>query len=98
MSYQSQVIRLQTDSDYSKRLPINLCADLLRLLKPLMTYSVRMAVEGSSVAIGRAPSWLVKASDVRFVDYAKDGNDTLIQLQLPVLGVAARELYNQAES
>jgi hypothetical protein len=97
MRYESQVIRLQTDSDYSKRLPINLCGDLLRLLKPLMTYSVRMAVEGSSVAIGRAPSWLAMASDVRFADYARDGNDTLIQLDLPALGVAAPELYEKAD-
>src|SRR5712692_8873135 len=97
MRYEAQVIRLQTDSDYSKRLPINLCGDLLRFLKPLAAYSVRMAVEGSSVAIGRAPNWLAMASDLRFVDYTRDGNDTLIQLQLPVLGVAAPELYDQAE-
>jgi hypothetical protein len=97
MRYQSQVLRLQTDSDYSKRLPIRLCGELLRLLRPLMTYSVRMAVEGSSVAVGRTPGWLAAASDVRFVDYARDGNDTLIQLDLPALGAAAPELYDQAE-
>jgi hypothetical protein len=97
MHYSSQVLRLQTDSDYSKRLPIHLCGDLLRLLKPLMAYSVRMAVEGSSVAVGRTPTWLATASDVRFVEYARDGNDTLIQLDLPALGAAAPELYDQAE-
>jgi hypothetical protein len=96
MLYQSQVIRLQTDSDYSQRLPILLCGDLLRLLKPLMTYSVRMAVEGSSVAAGRTPGWLTTASDVRFADYSRDGNDTLIHLELPALGEAAPELYEQA--
>lgn len=41
--------------------------------------------------------WLANASDVRFVDYAKDGNDTLIQLDVPNLGVAAPKLYEQAE-
>ncbi len=97
MGYQSQVLRLQTDSDYSKRLPIHLCGELLRLLRPLMTYSVRMAVEGSSVAAGRTPGWLAAASDVRFVDYARDGNDTLIRLDLPALGTAAPELYDQKE-
>lgn len=97
MRYQSQVLRLQTDSDYSKRLPIQLCGELLRLLRPLMTYSVRMAVEGSSVAVGRTPTWLATASDVRFVDYARDGNDTLIHLDLPSLETAAPEFYNQAE-
>jgi len=56
-----------------------------------------MAVEGSSVAVGRMPGWLAMASDVRFVDYARDGNDTLIQLNAPALGTAAPELYDQAE-
>ena len=28
MRYESQVLRLQTDSDYSKRLPIHLCGEL----------------------------------------------------------------------
>ncbi len=97
MRYQSQVLRLQTDSDYSKRLPIDLCGDLLRCLRPLMTYSVRMAVEGSSVAGGRMPGWLAAASDVRFVDYDRDGNDTLIYLDLPTLGTAAPQLYDQGE-
>lgn len=97
MRYESQVLRLHTDREYSKRLPINLCGELLRLLRPLMTYSVRMAVEGSSVAVGRTPAWLATASDVRFVDYARDGDDTLIHLDLPSLGSAAPELYDQVE-
>ena len=57
MRHQSQVPRLQTDSDYSKRLPIALSGDLLRRLRPLMTCSVRMAVEGSRVAERRMPVW-----------------------------------------
>jgi hypothetical protein len=97
MRYHSQVLRLKTDSNYSKRLPILLCGDLLRLLRPLMAYSVRMAIEGSSVAVGRTPTWLATAADVRLVDYARDGDDTLIQLGLPALGAAAPELYEQAE-
>jgi len=56
-----------------------------------------MAVEGSSVAIGRTPGWLAVASDIRFVDYGRDGDDTLIQLDLPTLGIAAPELYDQSE-
>ncbi len=62
-----------------------------------MTYSVRMAIEGSSVATGRPPRWLACASDIRFVEYGHDGDDTLIQLELPSLGEAAPELYDQAE-
>ena len=97
MQYESQVLRLQTDADYSKRLPLGLCGDLLRHLRPLMAYSVRMAIEGSSVGTGRSPSWLVAVSDIRFVDYAREGDDTLIQLDLPSLGIGAPELYDQAE-
>jgi len=97
MQYESQVLRLQTDADYSKRLPLSLCGELLRRLKPLMAYSVRMAVEGSSVGKGRSPSWLTAVSDIRFVDYARDGDDTLIQLSLPALGDGAPELYEQTE-
>jgi hypothetical protein len=97
MRYQEQVLRIGTDAEYSKRLPIQLCGDLLCHLRPLMTYSVRMAAEGSSVAVGRMPVWLATASDVRLVDYTRDGNDTLIHLDLPSLGVAAPELYDQGE-
>lgn len=66
-------------------------------MKPLMTYSVRMAVEGSSVAAGRMPGWLTAASDIRLVDYSRDWVDTLIQLDIPALGDAAPELYDQRE-
>lgn len=97
MHYQSRTLRLQTDAEYTKRLPISLCGELLRQLRPLMTYSVRMAVEGSSIAAGRMPSWLSMASDVRLIDYAKDRTDTLICLEAPALGAAAPELYEQAE-
>jgi hypothetical protein len=95
--YESQIIRLRTDSDYRKRLPVGVCGDLLRLLKPLMTYSVRMAVEGSSIAVGRMPGWLTCASDIRLADYARDRDDTLIKLDVPSLGNAAPELYDQGE-
>jgi hypothetical protein len=97
MRYESKTIRLQTDHDYSKRLPIELCGDLLRQLRPLMAYSVRMAIEGSSIAVGRSPAWLLSASDVRLVGYARDHAETLIHLALPSLGVAAPELYEQGE-
>ncbi len=97
MDYERQVLRLQTDADYRKRLPLSLCGDLLGHMRPLMAYSVRMAIEGSSVGRGRNPHWLAAVSDIRFADYGRDGDDTLIQLELPALGAAAPELYEQAE-
>jgi hypothetical protein len=57
--YQSQVLRLQTDNDFSKRLPIHLCGELLRLLPKPMSYSVRLAVEGPVLQPGeRLAGWL----------------------------------------
>jgi len=97
MRYESRLLRLQTDSEYSERLPLDVCGDLLRQLKPLLTYSVRMAVEGSSVGFGRMPGWLASASDVRLAGYGSDRDDTLIQLAAPTLGDAAPELYEQRQ-
>ena len=56
-----------------------------------------MAIEGSSVAHGRPPVWLERASDIRFVGYDHLGDDTLIALQLPVIVESAEELYRQRE-
>jgi len=62
-----------------------------------MTGSVRLAVDGASSASGRPPSWLERASDIRFVDYVADGEDTLVVLELPTLGEAAEDLYRQVQ-
>ncbi len=56
-----------------------------------------MAIEGASAAPGRPPAWLERASDIRFVDYGHEGDDTLISLRLPSLGAAAEELYRQSQ-
>ena len=64
---------------------------------PLVTYSLRMAIEGASVSRGPRPKWLDRASDVRFVDYGRDGDHTLLVLRTPTIGEAADELYNQRE-
>jgi len=97
LNYQPQVLRLQTNHDYCKRLPLDLCGDIMRTVKPLATHSVRMAVEGSSVARGTRPNWLDSASDIRFIDYSSEGEDTLLHVEVPKLGEAAHELYEQIE-
>ncbi len=66
-------------------------------IPPLVAGSLRMAIEGSSVAQGRPPAWLERASDIRFVGYDHAGDDTLIALQLPAIGESAEELYRQRE-
>ena len=54
-----------------------------------------MAMEGSSVAQGRPPGWFQRASDLRFTGYSHQGDDTLIGLEVPLIGEAAEELYRQ---
>ena len=66
-------------------------------MAPLMPYSLRMAVEGASVSRGHRPGWLERASDVRFVGYSHEGDQTLLCLSAPSLGEAAEELYQQRE-
>ncbi len=56
-----------------------------------------MAVEGSSVAQGRPPGWFQRASDLRFTGYSHKGDDTLIGVEVPLIGEAAEELYMQRE-
>jgi hypothetical protein len=90
-------LRLQTGADYTQRIPLDVCAGIMGRISPLFVGSLRMAIEGASVASGRPPAWLERASDVRFVDYSHDRDDTLIALGLPRLGDAAAELYRQGK-
>jgi len=91
------VLRLHTDRNYCQRLPVEVCGDILHGFKPLLSSSVRMAFEGSSTGRGRKPIWLAAASDVRLTGYSHEGTDTLLEVQLPRLGEAAAELYEQGE-
>ena len=90
-------MRLQTGADYTQRIPLDLCGSVMSRVSPLFAGSLRMAMEGASAAPGRPPAWLERASDIRFVDYGHDGDDTLISLRLPRLAEAAEELYRQTE-
>ena len=90
-------MRIQTGPDYRQRLPLDVCGGIMSRISPLFAGSVRMAIEGASAAPGRSPAWLERASDIRFVEYSHDGDDTLISLGLPRLGDAAEDLYRQSE-
>lgn len=90
-------MRLETGADYRQRISLDVCGPLMAHIPPLVAGSLRMAIEGASVAQGRPPGWLERASDIRFVGYDHDGDDTLIALQLPRIGEAAEELYRQRD-
>jgi hypothetical protein len=68
---------------------------MMAYIPPLIEGSLRMAIEGASVAHGRPPAWFQRASDIRFTGYDKQGDDTLIALEIPKIGDAAEELYRQ---
>jgi hypothetical protein len=90
-------LRLETGPDYRQRISLDVCGPMMAHIPPLVTGSLRMAIEGASVAHGRPPAWLQRTSDIRFVGYDHAGDDTLIALQLPVIGESAEELYRQRE-
>jgi hypothetical protein len=68
---------------------------MMAYITPLVEGSLRMAIEGASVAHGRPPGWFQRASDIRFTAYDRQGDDTLIALEIPTIGDAAEELYRQ---
>ncbi len=77
-------------------MPLDFGGDVLRQLGPMMTSSVRMAIEGTSSHVGAPPTWLRRASDVRFVGISEGQHrDTVLHLEAPVLGEAAEEVYKQ---
>lgn len=90
-------MRLQTGADYTQRIPLDVCGVIMSRISPLFVGSLRMAMEGASAASGRPPAWLERASDIRFLEYSRDGDDTLIALGVPRLGEAASELYRQGK-
>lgn len=87
---------LHTEADYGSKLPLDFSADIFRQLAPMMSASVRMAIEGASASAGAPPAWLRRAADVRFVGLSEKRNkDTVLHLEAPLLGEAAEEVYKQ---
>jgi hypothetical protein len=93
--YQAQSLVIDTKGKYGKRVPMDLCGDLFRQLYPMMGHSVRMAVEGTSATVGAQPAWLHRASDVRVLGFSEKHGKTLLKLEAPTLGDAAKDLYSQ---
>jgi hypothetical protein len=88
---------LQTTGHFGRHLPMEFCGDLFRRLSPLVTASVRMAIEGSSSPVGAPPGWLRRAADVRVLGWQESAAcETILQVEAPPLGEAAEELYKQS--
>jgi hypothetical protein len=68
---------------------------VLRCVEPLLRDAVNMAFRYKSRVKGRKPDWLKRATTVRFADVS-DGDDcTRLHFEVPRLGEAASDLYQQ---
>ncbi|HEX4037847.1 MAG TPA: hypothetical protein VHX37_07295 [Acidobacteriaceae bacterium] len=77
-------------------MPLDFCGDLFRRLSPMVTSSVRMAIEGSSASSGAPPGWLRRAADLRVLGWSEIGQgDTVLHIEAPPLGEAAEEIFRQ---
>ena len=96
MSTTIQTVTLSSHDQFGRRVPPQEFGELLRALPEAVRYSIRMAFEGRSRALGKRPDWLVAASDIRFLDHEGSG-ETVVHFEVPRLGDAAEILYRQQE-
>ncbi|MFO1064941.1 MAG: hypothetical protein U0892_13840 [Pirellulales bacterium] len=93
MILQHDVI-LESEEHFDGRLPTHHLGFLLADLPVAIRGAVSMALRNRSKAPGKQPAWLRRASDVRFVGHSGNGI-TNLRLELPSLGEAAHEVYEQ---
>jgi len=89
-------IRLASDQHYGRYAPPTGPGFVLRLIPDVVRRSILMGFEGRATPRGRPPQWLIRASDVRFVQISGD-DDTILHFEAPVLGDAAEAIYAQQE-
>jgi len=91
-----QTITLRSDQHYGRKVPPGPLGEVLQEIPWVVRYSICMAFGWRSRSGGRPPSWVSAASDIRLVDY-QGRDDTLLFFELPTLGEAAPQLYQQQE-
>jgi hypothetical protein len=95
LNFIDQEIVVDTETCYGADVPLAISSALLRRLEETARPCVRMAVEGSSAAVGAVPSWLERASDIRTVGFTERAGNTILHLKAPMLGEAAWEVFQQ---
>ena len=93
----TQSITLRSRQHYGQRVPMEAFGLAQEMLPGAIRQSVRMALEGQSVAKGPRPDWLKAAADIRFVGISGD-DETVLHCELPSLGEAAPRLFDGADS
>ncbi|MDA1014009.1 MAG: hypothetical protein O3A00_06100 [Planctomycetota bacterium] len=96
MTIQQHEICLESDQDFDGRLPTHHLGFLLADLPVAIRGAVSMALRNRSKTPGKQPSWLKRASDLRFTGHSGNGV-THLQFELPSLQEAANEVYAQQE-
>jgi len=90
-----QTINIEGHEPYGNRLPSQPLGELLRALPRAGSLAVRMALEGRSRGTSPLP-WLSDSSDIRYLGHSGN-SDSVLSLEVPRLGEAARSLYSQQE-
>lgn len=87
-------IVLEGDQHFDGRLPTHHLGFLLADLPIAIQGAVSMALRNRSRSPGKQPSWLRRASDLRFTGHRSNGV-TELNFELPALEDAASEIYGQ---
>jgi hypothetical protein len=95
LSYIEQEIILDTEIAYGADVPLPISASLLRRLEETARPCVRMALEGTSAAVGAPPAWLERASDVRTLGFSEHNGRSVLHVKAPRLGDAVPEIFDQ---
>lgn len=96
MTIQQHEVCLESDQHFAGRLPTHHLGCLLADLPVAIRGAVSMSLRNRCKTPGKQPSWLKQASDLRFTGHSGNGV-THLQFELPTLGEAASEVYQQQE-
>jgi hypothetical protein len=96
MTMQQHDICLESEQHFGGRLPTYHLGFLLTDLPVAVRGAVSMAFRNRSKTPGKQPTWLKRASDLRFTGHGGNGA-THLKFELPTLHAAAGEIYDQQE-
>jgi hypothetical protein len=95
LTFVDQEIIVDTETSFGADVPLPISSALLRRLEDTARPCVRMAIEGSSVAVGAVPNWLERASDIRTLGFSERDGRSILHVKAPTLGDAVPEVFEQ---
>ena len=97
MNYIDQEIVVQGTEDERPGISVGFGGKLFRQIERTVQPCVRMALTGRSAQVGQPPKWLQAAWDLRATEFSRRGSDTVIHMQVPKLGEAAPQVFEQKQ-